>query len=71
MNWLEDVEYVESEPKHLPSFALLNCVRSFMSMEMALKQIVVIALSQSALMELTSFDPWQLQSRATRYQTRW
>lgn len=29
---------------------------SFMSMEMALKQIVVIALSQSALMELTSFD---------------
>lgn len=29
---------------------------SFMSMEMALKQIVVIALSQSALMELTGFD---------------
>lgn len=29
---------------------------SFMSMEMALKQIVVVALSQSALMELTGFD---------------
>jgi len=35
-------------------------LRSFMSMEMALKQMVVLALSESALQQLTVFEPWPL-----------
>ena len=33
-------------------------------MEMALKQMVVLALSESALQQLTIFEPWQIFSLA-------
>lgn len=36
-------------------------LRSFMSMEMALKQIVLFALSESSLTQLTVFEPWHGQ----------
>lgn len=45
-------------------------------MEMALKQMVVLALSESALQQLTVFEPWpaicaDLQSDVSSVQNTW
>ena len=37
-----------------------------MSMEMALKQIIVLPLCESALMALTAFEPWQISKEKTQ-----